>query len=88
MKKYKIGLIGYGGFGTFLRHWWSKMDNIEVAAIAYLDHEGWGGQVALADPQLDHLGVVAAEVGDQADLAGADAEHPRRQRAGERRAPG
>ena len=38
MKKYKIGLIGYGGFGTFLRHWWSKMDNIEVAAIAYLDH--------------------------------------------------
>lgn len=34
MKKYKIGIIGYGGFGKFLHHWWSKMENIEVVAIA------------------------------------------------------
>ena len=34
MKKYKIGIIGYGGFGKFLHHWWSKMENVEVAAIA------------------------------------------------------
>nr|WP_294929381.1 Gfo/Idh/MocA family oxidoreductase [uncultured Flavobacterium sp.] len=34
MKKYKIGLIGYGGFGTFLHHWWNKLENVEVTAIA------------------------------------------------------
>ncbi|GAA3756813.1 Gfo/Idh/MocA family oxidoreductase [Flavobacterium ginsengiterrae] len=36
MKKYKIGIIGYGGFGKFLHHWWSKLENAEVAAVA--DH--------------------------------------------------
>ena len=36
MKKYKIGIIGYGGFGKFLHHWWSKLENVEVAAVA--DH--------------------------------------------------
>lgn len=34
MKKYKIGIIGYGGFGKFLHHWWAKLDNVEVVAIA------------------------------------------------------
>lgn len=34
MKKYKIGIIGYGGFGRFLHHWWAKLENIEVVAIA------------------------------------------------------
>ncbi|GGF22526.1 Gfo/Idh/MocA family protein [Flavobacterium limi] len=36
MKKYKVGIIGYGGFGKFLHHWWSKIDNVEVTAVA--DH--------------------------------------------------
>ncbi|RZJ30536.1 MAG: Gfo/Idh/MocA family oxidoreductase [Flavobacterium sp.] len=36
MKKYKIGIIGYGGFGGFLHHWFNKLENVEVAAIA--DH--------------------------------------------------
>jgi len=36
MKKYKIGIIGYGGFGKFLHHWWSKLENAEIIAIA--DH--------------------------------------------------
>jgi predicted dehydrogenase len=36
MKKYKIGIIGYGGFGKFLHHWFSKMENAEVVAVA--DH--------------------------------------------------
>jgi predicted dehydrogenase len=34
MKKYKIGIIGYGGFGRFLHHWWSKLENVEVIAVA------------------------------------------------------
>src|SRR4051812_40979755 len=34
MKKYKIGIIGYGGFGKFLHYWWEKLPNVEVVAIA------------------------------------------------------
>jgi predicted dehydrogenase len=34
MKKYKIGIIGYGGFGGFLHYWWDKLENVEVVAIA------------------------------------------------------
>lgn len=34
MKKYRIGIIGYGGFGKFLHYWWSKLDTVEVVAIA------------------------------------------------------
>jgi predicted dehydrogenase len=34
MKKYRIGIIGYGGFGRFLHYWWAKMENAEVVAIA------------------------------------------------------
>jgi predicted dehydrogenase len=34
MKKYKIGIIGYGGFGRFLHYWWAKLENVEVYAIA------------------------------------------------------
>lgn len=34
MKKYKIGIIGYGGFGKFLHHWWSKLENVEVVAVS------------------------------------------------------
>lgn len=34
MKKYKIGIIGYGGFGKFLHHWWAKLENVEIVAIA------------------------------------------------------
>ena len=34
MKKYRIGIIGYGGFGRFLHHWWEKLENVEVVAIA------------------------------------------------------
>jgi predicted dehydrogenase len=34
MKKYRIGIIGYGGFGKFLHHWWDKLDNVEIVAIS------------------------------------------------------
>jgi predicted dehydrogenase len=36
MKKYKLGIIGYGGFGRFLHHHFSKLPNVEVTAIS--DH--------------------------------------------------
>ena len=34
MKVYKIGIIGYGGFGKFLHHWWDKLEGVEVVAIS------------------------------------------------------
>jgi predicted dehydrogenase len=34
MKKYNVGIIGYGGFGQFLRYWWTRLPNITVVAIA------------------------------------------------------
>ncbi|RYZ38315.1 MAG: Gfo/Idh/MocA family oxidoreductase [Sphingobacteriales bacterium] len=34
MKKYKVGIIGYGGFGKFLHHWWAQLDQVEIVAIA------------------------------------------------------
>ncbi|MDQ0966688.1 putative dehydrogenase [Flavobacterium sp. W4I14] len=34
MKKYKVGIIGYGGFGKFLHYWWEKLPNVEIVAIA------------------------------------------------------
>ncbi len=39
MKKYHIGIIGYGGFGKFLHHSWRKKDNLEIAAVADLNPE-------------------------------------------------
>ena len=34
MKTYTIGIIGYGGFGRFLRHWWDKLENVKVVAVS------------------------------------------------------
>jgi len=34
MKTYNIGIIGYGGFGRFLRHWWEKLENVKVVAVS------------------------------------------------------
>jgi len=34
MNRYRIGIIGYGGFGRFLHHWWEKLENVEVIAVA------------------------------------------------------
>lgn len=70
-------MIGYGGFGTFLHHWWAKMDNIEVAAIAYLEHppENAGGcrtyddwQDLLADKDIDIVSI-ATPPGLHAEMA-------------------
>jgi len=34
MKAYNIGIIGYGGFGKFLHHWWDKLEDVNVIAIS------------------------------------------------------
>jgi len=34
MKKYRVGIIGYGGFGQFLHYWWSRLEQVEVVAVA------------------------------------------------------
>ncbi|WP_164515318.1 Gfo/Idh/MocA family protein [Flavobacterium ustbae] len=67
MKKYKVGIIGYGGFGKFLHYWWSKIENVEVAAVA--DHgshiqdaknlklySNW--EDLIADPEIDIVSIV------------------------------
>ena len=67
MKKYKIGIIGYGGFGGFLHHWFDKLDNAEVAAIA--DHGSHFKDIVhcrayhdwkdlIADPEIDIVSIV------------------------------
>ncbi|MEO1262665.1 MAG: Gfo/Idh/MocA family oxidoreductase [Bacteroidota bacterium] len=39
MKSCKIGIIGFGGFGKFLYNSWSKLENVNIIAIADLDAE-------------------------------------------------
>ena len=34
MKKYKVGIIGYGGFGKFLHHWFAQLEHVDVAAVS------------------------------------------------------
>ena len=67
MKKYKIGIIGYGGFGRFLHHWWEKLDNIEVVAVAdpadrlktdknCRIYKNW--EDLIKDPEIDIVSIV------------------------------
>ncbi len=37
MKTYRIGIIGYGGFGKFLHHCWDKLDDVEIVAVSDLN---------------------------------------------------
>ena len=34
MKTYNIGIIGYGGFGKFLHHWWDKLEWVKIVAFS------------------------------------------------------
>lgn len=66
MKTYKIGIIGYGGFGQFLHYWWAKLENIEVVAIADphgqqqgKDHKVYHDWKDLVnDPDIDIVSIV------------------------------
>ncbi|MBT8400402.1 MAG: Gfo/Idh/MocA family oxidoreductase, partial [Rhodothermia bacterium] len=66
MKRYRIGLIGYGGFGRFLHSAWSDIPSVEVAAVADTDptrepsgvsfYSDWQGLID--DPMLDIVAVA------------------------------
>ena len=67
MKIYKVGIIGYGGFGKFLDYWWTKLENVEVVAVA--DHGAHLQEVInrstykdwrdlIADPEIDIVSIV------------------------------
>jgi predicted dehydrogenase len=66
MKKYKVGIIGYGGFGRFLHYWWAKLENVEVVAIADPNssqqdanlkiYHNWEDLVN--DPDIDIISIV------------------------------
>lgn len=84
MRKYTVGIIGYGGFGRFLHYWWSKLDNIEVVAIAdsgkhyqYIEncrtYNNW--KELIENPEIDIVSIVTppglhAEMACAAMLAG------------------
>jgi predicted dehydrogenase len=66
MKTYKIGIIGYGGFGKFLHYWWAKLPNVEVVAVAdpHQKDEIQNCKVytkwedLLKDPEIDIVSIV------------------------------
>ena len=66
-KKYKIGIIGYGGFGQFLHSSWQSQAQLDVIAVAdvqkpinipdqikfYTDHN-----FIIKDPELDIISIA------------------------------
>ena len=66
-KKYKIGIIGYGGFGQFLHSSWQSQAQLDVTAVAdiqklinipdkikfYTDHDS-----IIKDPELDIISIA------------------------------
>src|SRR4051812_11678084 len=67
MKKYKVGIIGYGGFGQFVHYWWDKLENVEVVAVADPHAQGESSEnfkvyrhwkELVDDPQIDIVSVV------------------------------
>jgi len=67
MKTYKIGIIGYGGFGKFLHHWWRMQQRVEVSAISdrnFADEESDGvthyenWKDLIADREIDIVSIA------------------------------
>jgi predicted dehydrogenase len=67
MKKYKIGIIGYGGFGKFLHYHFSKLPNVEVIAVADHGHHTKDTTICnvysnwkelINDPDIDIVSIV------------------------------
>jgi len=67
MKIYKIGIIGYGGFGKFLHHWWGKLEQVEIVAISdsnlnkedfenYRFYKDW--KDLIKDAEIDIVSIV------------------------------
>src|SRR5450759_4337714 len=62
-----IGIIGYGGFGEFIRKAWNEMDEVHVVAVCDSDaSRNPGGDCAfyqdvdtfLADPSMDIVSIA------------------------------
>lgn len=77
MKTYRIGIIGYGGFGTFLHQWWDRQPGVEVIAVANSGHHfpdaehcktyrDW--RDLIADPRIDIVSICTPP-GLHADMA-------------------
>jgi len=71
MKTYKIGIIGYGGFGQFLHHWWSRQEGVEVRAISdrtfageesdgVAHYESWKDLIANSEIEIVSIATVPA----------------------------
>ena len=67
MENYRIGIIGYGGFGKFLHHWFNKMENTKVVAIAETGQRShdipdckvyYDWKALLGDPNIDIVSIV------------------------------
>jgi predicted dehydrogenase len=67
MTTYNIGIIGYGGFGRFLHHWWKKLDQVKVIAVSdqsftdeavdgVLRYKDW--QDLLANEEIDIVSIA------------------------------
>ena len=67
MNTYKIGIIGYGGFGKFLHNAWKSLPSVEIKAIADTDenqnpgtpitfYNNW--RDLINDPAIDIVSVV------------------------------
>lgn len=80
MKTYKIGIIGYGGFGKFLHHWWNRMEQVRVVAISTgsQDHNDYPGVVKyesweqlIQDSEIDIVSIATPPVSHVAIACGA-----------------
>ncbi|MBK8491958.1 MAG: Gfo/Idh/MocA family oxidoreductase [Saprospirales bacterium] len=68
MKTFKIGIIGYGGFGAFLHQGWKQLPQVQVTAIAEEDASKLKGldgvkitsnwRDLLQDPDIDLIAIV------------------------------
>ena len=67
MKIHNIGIVGYGGFGQFLKNSWQELDNVRIIAVAdEIESRNPGGDIKfynqwkdlLTDKQVDIVSVV------------------------------
>jgi predicted dehydrogenase len=65
MNRYRVGILGYGGFGQFLHHAWRELNNVQVVAVAGRSRhpdppvrfcENW--EALIADPEIDILSIA------------------------------
>lgn len=77
MDRFRIGIIGYGGFGQFLHRSWDGLDGVQVVAVAdELEAQNPGPPMRffsrweelVADPDIDVVSIVTPP-GSHADIA-------------------